>query len=172
MPDTFVISSAEALLACLEQQMLLNPNPPQNFGLRVGSDPVAADFNEAVDFCCQGIVYVRVVRRFPSGQQFPIADEQAMDCAPAGWAVHFEMGSFRCAPDGMDPEAWEDTFVNVQNDQQAMISAICCWVEHQQLNNPGFLNFMVNDWFPFALQGGCTGGAMQVIGQFQSGGAG
>lgn len=168
MPDTIIAPSAIALLECLEEKMLLNPKPPAHFVVRVGSDPVAADFDEFNDYCCQGLVYVRIVRRFPSGDQFPIADELASDCAPAAWGVDIAIGSFRCAPNEFNPTGWLETFQNVQNDQQAMADAFCCWVERQKATNPFMINHFVQDWLPFALQGGCTGGEFRFTGQFQN----
>lgn len=170
MPDTAIIASAEALLECFRSTLGLNPNPPALLCFRVGLDPVAADFDESQDYCCSGLAYIRILRRFPAGQQFPVADQFASSCQPQAWGVAFELGSFRCAPDGVDCDAWKETFVNVQNDQQAMGDAICCWIEHQQTNNLFFMNYMLGDWRPFSLQGGCTGGAMDVLAQFQAGG--
>jgi hypothetical protein len=167
--DRAIAPSAIALLSCLEQRMALNPNPPEHFVVRVGSDPVAADFDEYNDYCCQGLVYVRVMRRFPSGSDFPISDELASNCMPTGWGVDLAMGSFRCAPDEFNPEGWLETFQTVQNDQQAMADAICCWKDQQEQENPGnFLNWFSQDWLPFALQGGCTGGEWRITAQFNS----
>lgn len=168
MADTAILPSALSLLECLREAMLQNPNPPQHFVVRVGSDPVAADFDEQIDYCCQGLVYVRILRRFPSGAQFPIADELASPCMPAAWGVDMAIGSFRCAPDEFNPEGWEQTFTNVQNDQQAMADAICCWKTDQEANNPFFINWFSQDWLPFALQGGCTGGEWRVTAQFSA----
>lgn len=171
MPDTAIIASAEALLECFIQELNKNPNPPELVCFRVGSDPVAAEFDETgKDYCCSGLAYLRVLRRFPAGEQFPIQDEQVMDCQPLAWGVNFELGAFRCAPDGVDCEGWKETFINVQNDQQAMNTAICCWIEDQKVNNLFFMNSMIRDWRPFALQGGCTGGGQDVQAQYQAGG--
>lgn len=172
MPDTIITPSAQSLLTCAQQQFLLNPNPPRHFQLRVGLDPVAADFTGNRDYCCEGLVYVRVIRRFPAGNNWPVRDEVSMNCSPAAWGAELELGSFRCVPatdqNSMDADAWEAAFENVQNDQEAMAEAICCWVEDQKNNNRSWMNYIVRDWFPFANQGGCSGGAISVTGQFES----
>lgn len=171
--DQIILPSAQALLTCFCNELAANPNPPALCCFRIGSDPVAAEFDNrtGTDWCCEGLAYVRIMRRFPGGAQFPIADELASDCMPAAWGVDMEMGAFRCAPDGvgeLDCSSWLRSFTNVQNDQQAMADAICCWIADQKANNPFWMNYMVRDWQPFALQGGCTGGAMIVQAQFQA----
>lgn len=172
MVDLAITPSAQSLLTCVQERMLLNPNPPQHFQLRVGLDPVAADFGtDGRDYCCEGLVYVRVIRRFPSGNNWPVRDEVSINCSPAAWAAELEIGSFRCVPAGdnhMDANAWEAAFENVQNDQEAMVEAICCWVDDQKVNNRYWMNYIIRDWFPFSNQGGCAGGAISVTAQFES----
>lgn len=169
--DETILPSAKSLLACLCATLNSNPNPPAYCQLRVGLDPVAADFDQYEDYCCSGIAYVRVVRRFPAGANFPERDELPSNCAPTAWGADLNMGVFRCMPtgrDSMDPDAWDAAFTQVQHDQQAMADAICCWIQEQQLNNPYWMNFMIRDWFPFSLQGGCSGGEFQLVAQYEA----
>lgn len=166
MSDKIIFPAMKSLLDCLKEAALDNPNPPMHFVLRSGSDPVAADFDQYNDYCCQGMMYVRLLRRFPAGQNWPDADELAYDCAPAAWGANIEMGAFRCVPDKFDPAGWEASVQNIQNDQEAMVQAICCWVAQQEAENPCYSNFFIRDWLPFANLGGCTGGAMNVFAQY------
>ncbi len=171
--DTLVSPSAQSLLNCLCQKLAANPDPPKHCQLRVGSDPVAADFDQYVDYCCEGIAYVRVIRRFPSGVNFPERDELATECQPGAWGVDLAMGVFRCVPayeagNSMNESAWREAFIKVQNDQHAMTEAMCCWVADQDANNPYWMGWMIRDWFPFANQGGCSGGEWQITARFQA----
>lgn len=168
--DDGVISSAEKLYDCMCSELATNPNPPLYCQLRVGLDPVAADFDESTDYCCKGLAYLRILRVYPSGDNFPARDEVAIVCQPLAWGIELEMGVFRCLPSQpkhMDPVAWQNAFQQVQLDAKAMIRAVCCWKDDQEANNPDWLHYFFRDWFPFSNQGGCGGGAISVTAQIQ-----
>lgn len=167
---TPVIDSMQALFDCFCTELATAPNPPMHCQLRVGLDPVAADFDQFTDYCCEGLAYLRVIRVFPSGDNFPARDEVAIPCQPLAWGVEAEMGVFRCLPaepNHMNPVAWQDAFEQVQFDVEAMVRASCCWKVHQEANNPNWLTYFWRDWFPFSNQGGCGGGAISLTAQIQ-----
>lgn len=165
------IDSAEQLHACLCAELAAVPNPPAHCQLRVGLDPIAADFDQFEDYCCTGLAYLRIIRVFPSGDNFPARDELSTPCSPIAWGIEMELGVFRCLPAEplhMSPEAWQAAFRQVQLDQEAMVRAVCCWQDAEQANNPNFMGYFFRDWFPFSNQGGCGGGAISVTAQIQN----
>jgi hypothetical protein len=165
-----VIDSARVLYDCLCTELATSPNPPVHCQFRVGLDPVAADFDQFEDYCCSGLAYLRIIRIYPSGDNFPARDEVSIPCQPLAWGIEMEMGVFRCLPaepQHMDPVAWQDAFDQVQRDAEAMRHAACCWIEHQESNNVAWLNSFFRDWFPFSNQGGCGGGAISITAQIQ-----
>lgn len=165
-----VTESAEKLFECFCNELASRPAPPTYCQYRVGLDPVAADFDQYEDYCCSGLAYVRIIRVYPSGDNFPARDEVSIPCQPLAWGIEMELGSFRCLPsepNHMNPESWKESFDLVQQDAEAMRAAVCCWIADQESNNPAWLNSFFRDWFPFSNQGGCGGGAISVSAQIQ-----
>lgn len=136
MPDTVVLPMAQGLLQCLEDQLLLNPNPPAQFCLRAG-DQVLHDIDAGASYdttCCPGLAYVRIGDMFPSSS-FPEPDTQpAKACFPVAWAVQLVAGVVRCVPGIGDPAGpsctdWEGVATRDANDLDALRRALCCWAE-------------------------------------------
>lgn len=164
-----ILATAAKLYECFCEELQAGSNPPAHCQYRVGLDPVAADFDQFTDYCCEGLAYLRVLRIFPSGDNFPARDEVAIPCNPIAWGVEFELGVFRCLPvepNHMDPTSWLNAFTQVQEDQTAMVNAVCCWRTDQSAN-PKWWGDFFRDWFPFSNQGGCGGGAISVTAQMQ-----
>src|SRR5512136_2051125 len=98
--DPTVGPIAAKLLACLVAEAAKVPNPPSSprpVCLRPG-DHVDVLMSQNEDECCEGLMWVRWNRIFPSGSAFPGADEITYPCGVMRWAVEFELGAVRCAP--------------------------------------------------------------------------
>lgn len=136
MPDTVILPMATSLLACLQAELALNPDPPAEACLRAG-DQVLHDVDAATStdkVCCPGLTYVRIGPMFPSAN-FPEPDTlpaRSTGCFPLGWAVELTMGVVRCIP-GMGSPAgptcadWTLAATHDANDLDAMRRALCCW---------------------------------------------
>ncbi len=138
MPDTIILPLANALLDCLEQEALLNPDPPAEFCLRTGT-LVIHDFNAELSTdktCCPGLGYVRLGRVYPSSVDFPAPDPRSEKCLSLARALELTVGIVRCIP-GMASEAgptcadWTAAATHDADDIQALFSALCCWVESE-----------------------------------------
>ena len=136
MADTVILPAAQSLLACLAEQLALNPDPPAEACLRAG-DTVLHDIDAGTGtdkVCCPGLAYVRIGRMYPSSN-FPEPDTQPAKqdgCFPVMWAVELVMGVVRCVP-GMGSTAgptcadWTLAATHDANDLDAMRKALCCW---------------------------------------------
>lgn len=136
MPDTVVLPMANALLACLQAELALNPDPPAEACLRAG-DQVLHDVDAGTStdkVCCPGLTYVRIGELYPSSV-FPEPDTvpaRPSGCFPIAWAVQLTMGVVRCVP-GMGSTAgptcadWTLAATHDANDLDAMRRALCCW---------------------------------------------
>lgn len=136
MTDTVILPIAQNLLACLCEQLALNPDPPADCCLRAGDVVVHdVDVQSSVDkVCCPGLGYVRVGNMYPSSN-FPVADTEPGKrdgCFPVSWAVELTMGTVRCvpgmgSPEGPDCTDWTTAAERDANDMDAMRRALCCW---------------------------------------------
>jgi hypothetical protein len=136
MADTVILPAAQSLLACLAEQLALNPDPPAETCLRAG-DTVLHDMDAGTGtdkVCCPGLAYVRIGQMYPSST-FPEPDTVPATqdgCFPAMWAVELVMGVVRCIP-GMGSTAgptcadWTLVATHDANDLDAMRKALCCW---------------------------------------------
>ncbi len=151
---------ADTLLACLRQQLEINPNPPARVCLRVGAE-VRQDLSEYEDECCDGLAYVKVNQIYPS-MTFPEPDDGSVGCATT-WVVDLEMGVFRCLPMGDEKslptcEEWTNATTQVAYDSAAMRAAVSCF---QATLEPG-QESLVRSWTPLSSEGGCAGGTQEV----------
>lgn len=135
MPDTTILPMAQALLACLEDQLMLNPDPPAQFCLRAGDQVLHdADALSGTDTtCCPGLAYVRIGEKFPSSS-FPEPDTipGGKGCFPIAWGVQLVAGVVRCVPGMGDPAGpdctdWTGAATRDANDMDALTRALCCW---------------------------------------------
>lgn len=138
MPDTVILPMADALLDCLEIELLLNPDPPANFCLRAGDEVIHdVDGQSSLDkVCCPGTAYVRIGEVFPSsdGNLSPdttVARGQG-GCFPIAWAVVLYVGVIRCIPNmgttvGPSCADWTTAATHDANDVDAIRRALCCW---------------------------------------------
>jgi hypothetical protein len=161
-PDLVAFPMAQALVACLEDQMSLVLDPPASVGLRPGQqvDPLLSIYE---DECCNGLAWVRINRIYPSSiDDFPTQDQVAIGCpSPRAWAVEMEMGAVRCAP---TPDAttipsnddWGALVEKQMQDAAAMRRAvICCFGDLD-------ITYLLGDWNPLPVSGRCSGGTQMV----------
>lgn len=136
MADTLIIPEATRLLACLQTQLALNPNPPGEVCLRAG-DMFIQDVNGELSVdkaCCLGTAYVRITDKFPSSN-FPAPDTEPAkkgSCMPVSFGVQLIMGVARCIPEigtpaGPDCADWTQAAQQDADDLDAMTKALCCW---------------------------------------------
>lgn len=136
MADTYLLPMANSLLACLCEQLALNPDPPAECCLLAG-DQTIHDINAATGgdkTCCPGLAYVRIGNVFPA-TNFPEPDTvpaKGVNCFPVGWGVELTMGVVRCIPgigslEGPDCTDWGVAATHDANDVDAMRRALCCW---------------------------------------------
>lgn len=162
-PDLVAFPMAQALVACLEEQMSLVLDPPASVCLRPGQqvDPLLS-IND--DECCSGLAWVRIADIFPSSDDtFPTQDETAaFPCNPRQWAVQLEMGAVRCAP---TPDAysmpsceeWTAVVEKQMQDAAAMRRAVvCCFGEILDAT------YLLGNWTPLPVSGRCSGGTQMV----------
>ena len=135
MPDTIILPLANALLDCLETTATANPDPPDQFCLRVGGPVIHdADAQGSLDkICCPGLGYVRLGRNFPSSSDFPAPDPRSEKCLSLARAQELFVGIVRCIPGMATPEGptcanWTAAAVHDADDIQAIWDAVCCWV--------------------------------------------
>lgn len=159
--DDLILPLAEDLLACLATEVAKVPVPPEQVCLRPG-DLVGFLISTRQDECCSGLAWVRVSTFYPSAN-FPEPLETATVRGEVpSWVASLEMGVIRCAPTG-DAEhlptctQWTDTTEAVLHDAAAMRAAYCCF----EATRKG--SVMPTPWEPFAVEGGCTGGRMELL---------
>jgi hypothetical protein len=163
--DPIATPVANALLACLTEQMNNLPSPPKYVQLRVGTD-TGPLIGPNVDECCAGLAWVRVANVYPSWDSFPSPDYDWLPCGPLAYAVVLEMGSAYCMPwsdsddsfENIDPPStadWQTAFTTQQQHQTLMRrAAACCFAPTQRR--------AVGEWNPLPVEGGCTGGTIRV----------
>lgn len=136
--DTIITPIAAQLLACLSEQVDLQPNPPLHRCYRIGSE-VAHDAGISVDLCCEGLAYVSLGDIYPSAASFPEQDivrQAQAKCAPPTWAVNFRAGIVRCVPVGDETAGptcteWNEAFAQNVYDALSLRRTQCClrtWV--------------------------------------------
>lgn len=166
MADTVVLPMAQALLACLEDQLLANPDPPAQFCLRAGDTVLHdADAGSSTDtVCCPGLAYVRIGTKFPSSN-FPEPDTVpgGKGCFPVSWAVQLTMGVIRCIPGmgepaGPDCADWTAVAQHDADDLDALTRAVCCWAA----TLPRTRLWLVQD-APVQMQADCIERSMSLI---------
>lgn len=135
MADTQVLPLANALLACLVEQLALNPDPPANACLRAGQQVIHdVNLENSSDLvCCPGLAYVRIGTVFPS-TDFPSPDTRNDKCLSLARAAELTAGVVRCvpnmaAPAGPDCTDWTTAAIHDANDMDALFKALCCWTD-------------------------------------------
>lgn len=157
---------AADLALCLAAEATKIPNSPASprvVCLRPG-DHVDLLISQNEDECCSGLMWVRWVRDYPSGQQtFPIPDDRVSPCGVIRWAVQFELGAARCAPTA-DVESlpacdeWTEVTLGVYDDGAAIRRAICCYAKSHEYD----AIVLQEGGQPLTTEGGCVGVAYLV----------
>jgi hypothetical protein len=153
---SMVSDAAQALLSCLEDQLidLADPIPSKNICLRVGEIPM--DIEHGSDICCEGFAWVRVTRVYPS-VDFPTQLVSPSFCNTTSYAVELQMGVMRCMPFEKDCEVWTAVALRADEDAAAMRRALCCFLPMVATDN-----LLPGEWVPVGADGGCIGGTMSV----------
>jgi len=164
--DELISPIAEGLVTCLTAEAAKVPDPPASprvVCLRPG-DRVDLLLSQTEDECCAGLMWVRWVRAYPSGQQqFPTADPRSSACGVLRWAVQFELGAVRCAPTS-DTETlpscgeWTDVALGVYDDGAAIRRAVCCYANSNEYSR----TVIQGEGQPLTTEGGCVGVAYLV----------
>lgn len=164
--DPVVAPIAANLILCLTAEAAKVPTPPSETPrivcLRPG-DHVDLLMSSTEDECCQGLMWVRFVRMYPSAQgKFPAQDGRVTPCDVMRWAVVFELGAVRCSPVGTTDELptcddWTDVTLNTYDDLAAIRRALCCYAT-------SFTDRLIMQGIaePLTTEGGCTGVSMLV----------
>jgi len=162
--DTWITQTANDLLACWQEQLKANPDPPADFCVRVG-ESVAEDIDPITgeDQCCEGLAWVRVGNMVPSSN-FPDVDTTYYKCYPVTWALELELGIMRCMPGQAQTPIvscsnYQKAFTHDVNDLRAMEETLCCW---KGTLSKGRL-FAVLSAEPYGPRGGCIGRTMQLL---------
>lgn len=166
IPDPMVAPIAADLVAVLTTAFAAVPNSPSTprvACLRPG-DRVDLLISQNEDECCSGLVWVRWVRSYPSGQsRFPNPDGNVSPCNVIRWANDFELGAVRCAPTP-DVEQiptcddWETVTIGVYDDSAAIRRAVCAYV-----NGAGSDRLVLQgEGRPLTTEGGCVGVAWLI----------
>jgi hypothetical protein len=174
-PDQFVSVLMDQLLACLCEQVALQPNPPQHCCFRVGTE-IAHDAGILEDLCCEGLAYVALGDTYPSSDSFPEQDivrQASAHCAPPTWAQAFKVGIIRCVPVGdqfLPPSCVEWNAASRQNviDAQTLRRVACC-MRNFVVNNDGIffgMSLVIERQSQGNPQGGCVERSMTLTAQF------
>ena len=165
LPDIFVGPLVSKMLDCLCTAVNLNPNPPQNCCLRIGTE-VTQDAAQYEDLCCQGLGYVLLGDMYPSSTSFPSQDiiRQANTvCSPPAWAVELKAGIIRCAPtgDGFNfphCDEWNEAAIQNIYDAQSLRRAACCFRDFIVNNDDLFagMSVVMERQTQGPVQGGCV----------------
>lgn len=159
--------AANQLLACLTTHVQTLPGgPPALIQMRTGAE-TGPLVGENVDECCAGLAWVRIAEMYPSWNSFPAPDSEAIPTGPLGYAVVLEMGLAGCMPWGLSGDGfanqqeppstadWAQGVALVDAQREAMRkTAFCCW--------DATVRRVLGPWHPLPVEGGCTGGTMQV----------
>lgn len=163
--DPIATPVANALLACLTQQMNTLASPPAKIEIRAGAQ-AGPLIGENVDECCPGLAWVRVAGVYPSWNNFPAEDNDWLPCGPLAYAVILEMGTAFCMPwsdseqafDNMDPPSTQDWLTGhttlMLHQTLMRRAAACCFPPTQRR--------AVGAWEPLSVEGGCMGGTLRV----------
>ena len=138
--------------------------------------PVASSFlapggTPAWDNCCEngGQAWVRLVQAYPSagtgGAAFPGQDTRPR-CHPNLLAARLEVGVLRCSQPFSDEQGTPPTDARktlegtaTTQDASTLLEAIlCCFVA-----TPGLSAWVIDNWTPLGPNGGCVGGAWQLV---------
>jgi len=122
----------------------------------------------ALDDCCAGQAWVRILRVYGSSMEsFPDAARQPHDtdrCTGGRWAVEFGAGVVRCVP-GLDGRGQPPTGAELEAsagqvaDDASRIrrAVLCCFADGSDEG------LWVGDWLPVGPEGGCVGGELSVV---------
>lgn len=142
-------NALDAILEDARQRLAAAGRPPGRVLVAPGGAP-------AWDDCCDGQLYVRVVRAFPTGQPFPA--DYTGKCPPMmGYAL--ALGLLRCTPVQDDlgnapaPKDLTDNAHDLIDDMHLLMQTIRC------MENPrGVQAMRLGAWTPQGPMGGCAGG--------------
>jgi hypothetical protein len=121
----------------------------------------------ALDDCCAGQAWVRVIRIYrSSSDEFPqpsTVPHDADRCTPGGiWAVEYGVGVVRCVP-GLDGRGRPPTATDFERCAAVMLddaahvrSAVLCGLVAD------VESVVIGDWLPVGPDGGCAGGELSV----------
>lgn len=152
------------LLACLTVAVEAAENPPSRIQFLPGAQ-AGEDISEFEDLCCAGTAYVRVGTVYPSSQEFPAPDTQAIPCQQQALAVSYEVGIMRCAPAGTTQNVptsaqWLAAFRQQMIDMTSMFKAACCFRNKYPMDA-----MLIGPWTPVGPQGGCLLGTVTITHQ-------
>lgn len=133
----FAYAIGQALLACLQTNVVTISVPPQHVRLAIG-DEQAHDIGLTADLCCEGLAYVALGDTYPSTESFPEEDiirQVSGSCHPAAWAQIYKVGIIRCAPvsagpNSVDPPTdaqWTAAALLNYEDTAALRRTACCF---------------------------------------------
>jgi hypothetical protein len=149
------------LLACLTVAVQAAENPPANIQFLPGQQ-AGEDISIYEDLCCEGTAFIRVATLYPSSQQFPAPDTEAIPCQLQGMALNYEMGIMRCSPVGDAAQvptsaAWLAAHRQSMIDAQSLYTAACCYKGQYDLDA-----MLIGPWAPLGPQGGCLMGSITL----------
>lgn len=145
--DPLLGQAMDYMLQCLITEANRSPNPPLDFGFRVGAQVVQdIGIGTGDDQCCRGLGYVSLLTGYPT-EHFPrpdilrhTASSGATSCPISSWAFEIQVGLIRCLPVGdMHPlpnAAWEQSALQQVYDTKTLRRAGCCF-RTQVMNDPG-----------------------------------
>jgi len=159
-----VAGAATQLLACLTIAVEAATNPPARIQFLVGAQ-AGEDLSIYDDMCCEGTAYVRVANQYPSFENFPSPDVDAIPCQLQAIGAIYEMGIMRCAPVGTvqsiaTPAQWAAANTQMLIDAQSMFKAACCFASTYSEDA-----VLVGSWVPGGPSGGCLLGTVSVTHQ-------
>lgn len=138
--DQMVMPLAINARTCLVTEVGKLANPPARVQIRPGAS-FAAMVDANKDECCDGIAYVRVGQRVPTGGNWPtpltdVGGPSASRGRASYYAVSLELGVYRCIPTKSDvPDSNDDFPTEAQwlqaaqdqaDDGAALLRVVCC----------------------------------------------
>lgn len=159
-PDLFG-PTLTALQQCVENALNANERP-------VGRSVISPGNSSAWDDCCEGQLSVRLVQMYPTagGQAAFPAQDTRPKCSPNLLSVRVEVEVIRCAAvlDNQGkpplPAAVTNDGLATSHDASIIFTALMCCLMN---GVTGVQTWVIDRWDPRGTQGGCTGGAWQVL---------
>ena len=161
--DPIVWPVLDAMLECLITTFEADEEPPgiirHHFGNGNAIAQISPDGED--NECCDGLVWVRLARAFPTGNDALTQTASASSCFDM-MAVPIEIGAVRCWPRAGEfatPEDWALTTERAVKDYKQLRNAVqCCFIPGNEYR----WQTVIGAYDPIGVTGQCVGGRLAL----------